>query len=612
MVIRLSSPKIITGIFFLSLLLSFHNTALSQQKPLQYSFDIYTKGLNFTDNLFVTGQNQQSFTSREAAFHFDGNIYLQQVATKGSSLFFSAAIAVSRYKITGAGGDNFSDTAGISEPFFISWSNGKIESLWFHNTVSASVSSSIRMLMSYFQCQQTSTNTKTLETTEDDPNGHCTIYYKFYKGKSGMDSAVKEKKFYVQKKEEYDFNELKTSYEPQSNISIVLQKGNVFPMLVDGVDKVVTRLSQKIIGKSETNIWIQNKEIAKPTFAIEQLSKKIDTGDNFRPLPIYIYTSSKEFRKNIRKDILGQDSLEMLIAKLHSSFADDEKDSMILKLKSLATVYPAMTWPLATILDTAVARSKVYNIISAALLDAETENAVNALSALAWKHREDWEYAKGLITNTGLNAQVTDSAITFFKSLAMFNPMSKTSRAAWMALGTMTDNISKQDTAAGKVLWQWVCDSLQILDAYNGATRIKLLVWGNSNQPAAFDSVTKFIKSDNEELRSVAVVCTGQFSFTRKIPFLLDVIKSDTVMSIKNNAARALSGQLAESIHLDYIRELLSAEKDSSIRESLLGTINIKSYDKKLVQEILKEAERKDVSLTVRLAAADMLRRMDE
>jgi hypothetical protein len=612
MPICLSSSKIITGIFFLSLLLLYPDNVYTQSKPVGYLFNMHTRGLNFTDKLFVTGQNQQSFTNREAAFYFEGNIQLLLVSNTGDDLFFSAVIAVSRYEVTGAGGDTFSDTAGIHMPFFIKWGKGKIERLWFHNAVSASVSSSVRMLMSYLQCQPKPSGETILETMEDDPNGHCNIQYKFYNKENGADSVVKEKFLYTSLKDEYDFNELKTSYQPKSNINIVLRNDNIFPVLVDGIDKVTTRLSQKIIGESETRIWIENKKIPDADYAVQRLPQKIDTAGNYRPWPIYFYISSREFRKNIRKDILGEDSLELLVAKLHTRFADDEKDSMVLKLKSLATVFPRMAYPLASILDTAAARGKVYNIISAALLDAQTDNAVNALSALAWKHREDWEYTKGIITNTGLNPQVTDSAITIFKSLALFKPMSRTSRAAWMALGTMTDNVFKQDTITGQSLWKWLCDSLQVLSGYEGGARVKILVWGNSNQPSAFDSVTKYIKSENEELRGVAVICTGQFSFDRKIPFLLDVIKSDTIASIKNNAARALSGELTESSYLNYIKDLMALEKDSSIREALLNTINIKGPEKIIVKAILKQAEKNDTSHTVRLAATDMLRRMDD
>lgn len=579
---------------------------------MRYSFGIFTKGLNYTDQLFVAGQNQQPFANREAAFYFEGDLYLRQVAVKGNSLFFSVHLSASRYEITGAGGAGFSDTAGISQPFFISWNKGKIERLWLHHSTSQSVASSFRMLMSYFQCQQPPGGTSILNASEDDPNGHCSVRYTFYKRKDGADSAVKEKGFYVSQKEEVDFNELKTSYTPESKISVIIQKGNVFPLMIEGRDKVVTRLSQKIIGESETTLWIHKTEPAEDAIAATKPSNEIDTGSQYRPLSIYIYTSSREFRKEIRKNILGQDSLELLIAKLHSSFADDEPDSMVLKIKSLATVYPSMAYPLAAMLDTAAPQNKLYKIISAALLDAETDNAVNVVSALAWKHREDWDYAKALITNTGLNPQVTDSAIAFFKSLALFKPMTKTSKAAWMGLGTMTDNIFKQDTAAGLVLWKWISDSLVTLQGYDGASRVKLLVWGNSNQPAALDSVIKFIKSDDEDLRSVAVVCTGLFSSGRRIPFLLDVIKSDTVTSIRSNAARSLSGQLADSGQLNYLKELLIAENDSSVRQSLLAAIDIQSNEKKMIQEILNQSKEKDTSLTVRLFAIDMLRRMND
>lgn len=609
---RLSSFQIMTGIFILSLLLIFSSAAFSREKPLRYSFGIFTRGFNYTDQLFITGQNQQPFANREAAFYFEGDLYLCQVAVEGSTHFFSVVIAASRYEVTGAGGDHFSDTAGISQPFFISWNKGKIERLWLHRTASASVSSSVRMLMGYLQYQQPQYGTSTVETTEDDLNGHCLTRYTFYPMKNDMDSAVKEKRYYVQQKDEFDFNELKTTYTPESNIQMLIKKGNLLPLMIEGRDKVVTRLSQKMIGESETKFWMHNKAITKDALVAAQLSKKIDTGDNYIRSSIYIYTSSKDFRRNIRKDILGQDSLALLVAKLHSSFAEDETDSMVLKLKSLATVYPGMAYPLAAMLDTAAPRGTLYKIISTALLDTETDNAVNALSALAWKHRDDWDYAKGLITNTGLNAQVTDSAIAFFKSLALYKPLSKTSRAAWMGLGTMTDNIFKLDSTAGEALWRWICDSLVILEAYDGASRVKLLVWGNSNQSAAMDSVLPFIKSDNEELRSVAVVCTGLFSSARKIPFLLEVIKKDTVMSIRNNAARALSGQLASAEHLLDLKTMLVAENDSSIRQALLAAIDIKGKEKIMVQEILQQAEKNDASLSVRQLAGDMLRRMED
>jgi hypothetical protein len=604
--------KIQKGIRLLLLSVLFHATAFCQYPTAAYSFAINTKGVNYTDKLFATEQNQQSFAHREAAFYFEGSIYLQQFAAEKNTLFFTVAIAPSRYQITGAGSSSYADTVGLCQPFIMSSSGGKINRLWLHNSISPGISTSIRTLLSYMQCQHPVGSTKMIEMVEDDPYGHCNISYTYYNQKKGIDSIVKEKKIYLQKKEEYDFNELKTTYTPISKINIRWNKDNIFPEWIDGTDKIITKLSQKTIGESETNYWIHKKELANDSLVQLHFLEKIDTTNNYWPTPLYVYINSKDFRKNIRKEILGTDSLQLLIAKLHSPFADAERDSMVLKLKSLATVYPGTAYELASILDTAMARGKVYNILSAALLDAETDNAMNALAALAWKHKEDWNYSKGLITNIGLNPQVTDSVISFFKSFAAYNPMSKTSRAAWMALGSMTDNICKKDAASGQLLWRWICDSIQLLNTHPEATRIKLLVWGNSNQLAAFDSVKKYVVNENEELRSVAVVCAGQFSSTQKNDLLLNVIKTDTSMPIRSNAARALSGQLATSFELDDVKQMLSIEKDSSIRQSLLEAIDIKSSEKKLIMQMLQQAKEKDTSLTVRLFATDMLRRIQE
>lgn len=556
----------------------------------------------------LSSGDAQKNLSRSVQFRFEGELHLLQTSSTASGILFSANIITSVYQVTGASESAFTDTTGISRSFTVQISKGKFKRLWFHNGASPAALASIKMLLSYLQCQLPPGTEHYEEAEEDDLNGHCRIRYTRFYSDNGTDSIVKEKTQYISHAGEFDYNELKTKLEPSGQLTVIHGSRYLFPVRVYGTDSNRCFLSGKLIGESQTHVLLQLSAIETETGKYPA-TRVPDTSGDYLPSAIFTYISSGELHKSIRKQILGNDNLETLLDQLHHVSADTEHDSLALKIKSLATVNPGAAYSLAAILDTALYTGTAYRILLPALQDAETDEASTVLAQLAWKHKEDWSYCKSIVINGGLTTRLSDSAVGFYKMLALYRPMSKLSRLAWMALGTITDNCSRRDSVKGYDLWKWISDSLSILNGYEGGNRIKLLVWGNSNQPAAFDSVRQFLHSPLQELRTVAILCMGQFSSYRKVHFLLDIIQNDSSINNRSTAARALSGLVKDSMQQKLLGKLIAAEPDTSLQMAMLHSLDINADNQSLLVSILRSLAADNPYLSIRLEAADMLRR---
>ncbi len=601
-----ASPyKLLTVAFFFS--------GLARGQDVQeFEVDLISKGKNFSGHLLQAPGQGSSAEPAEVTFRFTGNLQFRYEGQQGDTVFFQAFIRSGNYTVSGPAARDFSDTSGLGRPLYFSWCKGRIFQVWIHESSSSAVAATVRMLLGYLQYPVTDRSQLPTELLQDDLMGHCVVHYSLQGKGPQTDTIHIQKKRYQLSADEWDDNALKTVYTPASSLVAVVKDGCFFPVQVEGADTLTTRLAGKMIGYSYTLFSITAKDsncvrIIRDTDKNEQFSYP-----EYNASAIYNYQSPGNFRLEIRKQILGNDRLPGLTQQLCKLKPEDDADSLSLKLKSLATVFPETAYPLAAMLDTASPQRMAYQLLSGALLYAGTSQAQHAVSALIWKHRNDWTYSKKLLTGMGMQTRVTDSSIGYFKQLALFRPMSPVSKTAWLALGAMNDQLSQSDSINGDLLWKWIRDSLQTLNEKEGGTRMKLLVWGNSNQPAAFDSVTRYIRSSDEELRALSVIAASQFAHPGKINLLLDVLRTDTLVMIRTSAGRGLSGLLSDEEHLDQLAGLFRQEKDSTIRVLLVNALDINSPNRMKMRALLEPVFSNEQTWSVRLAAGDLLRRIRE
>jgi len=595
----------------LTVFVFFNGLAIGQDAQV-FEVDLISKGKNYSGQLLQTAGQRPSAEPAEVTFRFTGDMQFRLEGQRGDSILFQASIRSGYYTLSGPATTDFADTSGLGRPLYFSWCKGRIFQVWIHESSSSAVAATVRMLLGYLQYPVTDRSQLPTELLQDDLMGHCVVHYSLQGKGPQTDTIHIQKKRYQLSADEWDDNALKTVYTPASSLVAVVKDGCFFPVQVEGADTLTTRLAGKMIGYSYTLFSITAKDsncvrIIRDTDKNEQFSYP-----EYNASAIYNYQSPGNFRLEIRKQILGNDRLPGLTQQLCKLKPEDDADSLSLKLKSLATVFPETAYPLAAMLDTASPQRMAYQLLSGALLYAGTSQAQHAVSALIWKHRNDWTYSKKLLTGMGMQTRVTDSSIGYFKQLALFRPMSPVSKTAWLALGAMNDQLSQSDSINGDLLWKWIRDSLQTLNEKEGGTRMKLLVWGNSNQPAAFDSVTRYIRSSDEELRALSVIAASQFAHPGKINLLLDVLRTDTLVMIRTSAGRGLSGLLSDEEHLDQLAGLFRQEKDSTIRVLLVNALDINSPNRMKMRALLEPVFSNEQTWSVRLAAGDLLRRIRE
>jgi hypothetical protein len=186
-------------------------------------------------------------------------------------------------------------------------------------------------------------------------------------------------------------------------------------------------------------------------FAIENYARYYAIKDKLVMTHLYTPITAQQFLSEVRMQTLADDTFESLVTKLHAQNRND--DSLYLKLRALCTIHRQSSYQLMPLLDTADADSKLYTTIWSAVLGAENNEGVNALSGILLKHKSDWVWLKYIIGNMGLSKIVTDSMVLVFKQLYTNSSDLQVKNTVELSIGTMVDNLFVYQPEKSKALY---------------------------------------------------------------------------------------------------------------------------------------------------------------
>lgn len=590
--------------------------AQNVRAPYIYAFNMESKSINNLAILLTEEKQKEPMKSKEIVFHFKGTLEICFIRKEQQGKLYCAKILPTIFSINE--GDNTAtyqpDTSLLSQPFYFLIDNGTVRKLFLLKKTPEPVTNTIKSLFSLMQYSVPRDTVTGWTIMQDDPNGHCVTRYSLISKTNFTDSILKVKTEYIAFKNETNSSRLKTTYLPYGSAAIRLDKKTFLPISINSNEKIVTKLTYKTIGVLETTFQLQRMGSKQ----LQSINTQLDTkGFNLNTLlystvPIYTFVNSQQFNILVRRNLLGNDNAETILAKLTRPFREEDADSLYLKIRSLATVYPETAKRLAAILDTLRENTTSYKVVSRGLLEAENKESVNALALLIWKHRNNWNYSKAIISHLGLSLVITDTLTYLYKKLARLDKMSPISKTAQMALGTMVDNLSMRDSLSSARLWKWLAKETAKMGSDQKSTKQKLFIWGNTNRRPALDSVIPYLHSNDEEIRRVATLTTGQFSFSEKVPLLLEVLRTDTLQSIKQIATEGITAMISKKDEIEKVMLLLQFEKDSSIKKSLVNSLNPATKEKIMLRSLLQKIIQQDDCITVKSNAFELLKRMDE
>ncbi len=475
-----------------------------------YYIDVSSKSTSRIEKIFSNDSLLLQQPDKEINQHFEG-ILQNVLLEKGSTgAVFEAKFNLRQYALFDENEQGLTvpfSPSELEQLFFYKLSaENKIVDIQFQKTVSVAAQKVIREVVAHLQYTVVINAGNTWTAVEDNPVGHCKTNYQIILRNGSKTIIQKTPTKYFAAANEVNDNLLKTISQPEGSVTIELLDVDGSLVRMTGEQKVVTLLNDKVVGTSEQKLYIVDTARNYISDDYQEMKHKWyrKMKNNLLSSSIYIYVSTQQILIENRRRTLGADSYSSIVAMLETA-GPVGSDSVYFKIRALCTVYPAYSKKFAVILDTTRASSVVYENIWQALLHTGNAESINAICSVLKNHSNDWPWLKNIIGNLGLVKNCTDTLVSTFQQLYGITNNGSIKNTIELAMGTMVDNLLKIERVKSQDLYYWLLQKLNSKPISDKNSFQKILVLGNTNNPAAKKIIEQYLDASNEEISKLAV-----------------------------------------------------------------------------------------------------------
>jgi hypothetical protein len=482
-----------------------------------YYFKIESKGTSMVDKLFTNDSAALQQPDKTIAQYFEGWLQIKAFSKSDRLTFYTAAITIKKYNLLNEDHEVLElpfEQVLLEKPFYFQQlHNDNITQFYFEKNVLPAAQKIIKELLVHFQFKHKEEGKKVWMSAEQTTLAPCKVAYQL-SNTNALSTTITRNVYFIGNEVYSKGEDITTRYTPTGRTTI--QYSNVDKKLISvkGIEKITTFLNKKTAGVLEQTIYITDSVNGslKDKCTVENYAGYYAIKDSLIITNLYTTISSQQFLSEVRKQTLADDTFKSLVTKLHAQNRND--DSLYLKLRALCTIHPQNSYLLMPLLDTADANSKLYTTIWSAVLHAENDESVNALSSILLHHTNDWPWLKYIIGNMGLAKNVTDSVIIVFKQLYATSSSLLVKNTIELALGSMVDNLYIKEPQKSKDLYLWLLQILLAKEKNVQNTIQQILVLGNTNNKNSYLMLQQYLLSTNKEINLLAKQIMSIIRFT--------------------------------------------------------------------------------------------------
>jgi hypothetical protein len=473
-----------------------------------YYFKIESKGTSRVDKLFTTDSAILQQQDKTIAQYFEGWLQVKEFSKDNRLTFYTAAITIKKYNLFNEDGEALQlpfEQKLLEQPFYFQQlHNNNITQFYFERNVLPAAQKIIKELLVHFQFNYKAEGKKEWRSAEETTFAPCKVAYQLL-NTDALSTTIARNVYFLGNEIGIPMNEdIATRYTPAGQTTIQYSNVDKKLLSVKGFEKITTFLNKKTAGVLEQTIYITdsvNSNI-KDQLTIENYAEYYAIKDSLIMTNLFTTITAQQFLSEVRKLTLDQDTFESLVTKLHAQNRND--DSLYLKVRALCTIHSQSSYRLMPLLDTAHVDSKLYTTIWSAVLGAENDEGVNALSSILLKHKNDWLWLKYITGNMGLAKNVTDSMVLVFKQLYATTSSLPIKNTIELGFGSMVDNLYTRQPQKSKALYLWLLQQLMAKEKSVQNTIQQILVLGNTNNKKSYLMLRQYAALPNKEISKLA------------------------------------------------------------------------------------------------------------
>jgi hypothetical protein len=472
-----------------------------------YYFKIESKGTSRVDKLFTNDSTVLQQPDKTIAQYFEGWLQVKEFLKTDRLSFYTAAITIKKYSLFNEDGEALQlpfEQEVLEQPFYFQQLHDvSITQFYFEKKLLPAAQKIIKELLVHFQFHNRKGESRQWINEEQHTLAPCKAAYKL-QFVTTVSTTIGRNIISLGNVVHNKSDDILIRYEPGGHKIITYSNTDKKLLSVKGLEKITTFLNKKTAGVLEQTIYITDSvnSSLKDKCTVENYAGYDAIKDSLIITNLYTTLSAQQFLSEVRKQTLADDTFESLVTKLHVQNRND--DSLYLKLRALCTIHPQNSYRLMPLLDTADVTNKLYTTIWSAVLYAENDESINALSSILLHHKNDWPWLKYITGNMGLAKNVTDSMVLVFKQLYATTSSLPVKNTIELGFGSMVDNLYTRQPQKSKALYQWLLQQLLAKEKSVQNTIQQILVLGNTNTRNSYLMMQQYAASPNKEISKLA------------------------------------------------------------------------------------------------------------
>ena len=379
----------------------------------------------------------------------------------------------------------------LTHPVFVELTaQGQIRTVRIDTAVTDMAANLLKEILSRMQFVTRDKDSTTWQTTEQNTTGTFTARYRLLQ--TNRDSAVYEKIIQEYTKLKSPQKKQRVEIDSRANISTD-QSGLVHRISISEAQVVLFNKDtiSAVGSKVSASLKSANKAAKTDVTALENLKRSSHYSiESELSTPL----SKDQIYRQAYRGTLGNDNWETLILKLNKRETIDKEreDSLVLKFRALAYLFPEDCRRLGTLLRNESYGTRSFRVLSRALSITETSFATDEIAGIIKERKKEEKVLIELLPVLATTGSPTVASAGILKELA-FDPGNApvVITTAQLALGGMANNFRKTDPKQSEELTQFLIQKMEP----ETDTVQKILVLGNTGSYSVFPFFKSFIEN---------------------------------------------------------------------------------------------------------------------
>lgn len=293
-----------------------------------------------------------------------------------------------------------------------------------------------------------------------------------------------------------------------------------------------------------------------------------------------IYNPVSEERRKVlvSQGVLKKDTYETLVAQLSTVARMDNENLNLLvsKFRALLFLQPEHIPSILDRIEQAKADEPAFAILTAALIEVDTDSAQDALATLMEKHANDWQVLQRIIPALGLRKYLSARLEKILLRLRLQSDDDMIATSAGLALSNLCRNIAMQEPSRANDIMERLVTNYKNKPKDKTSISRFLNETGNAGFSATVEENEKYLSAEDIDIRMRAWYSLRLFKMASVDSLLNAGLLSDTTSAIQQRILTLIHMRPVTATYKEGVLHVLKNASNEQSRE--LAMIWLQKY----------------------------------